>query len=71
VFKKAVDACKDLHVTGERHGLELRSAATGQLLKRVATIGESFTGNGLAISPDGSAVYATVIGHQHSRTPDT
>jgi hypothetical protein len=47
--------------------VELRSAATGRVLKRIATFGESFTNNGLAVSPDRSEVYVTLIGRRHLR----
>jgi hypothetical protein len=53
-----------VYVTGGRHELELRSATTGRLVKRVASVGESFTSNGLAISPNGAAAYVTLIGRR-------
>jgi hypothetical protein len=47
--------------------VELRSAATGRLVKRLANYGSSFTNNGLAVSPDRADVYVTLIGHRGLR----
>jgi hypothetical protein len=44
--------------------VELRSASTGQLVQDVGTFGQSFTNNGLALSPDGRYVYVTFNAHQ-------
>lgn len=60
-----------VYVTSGRHGLEskveLRSAETGRLVGRLATFGGAFTDNGLAVSPDGAAVYVTLIGSRSLR----
>lgn len=42
--------------------LELRSASTGRVQRRLHTFGENFTNNGLALSRDGRQVYFTLIG---------
>jgi hypothetical protein len=65
------DPSSFVEVTTGRRGLrsrvELRSAATGRLVKRLASFGESFTNNGLAVSPDRADVYVTLIGHRSLR----
>jgi hypothetical protein len=42
--------------------VRLYSARTGRVVKQLATFGESFTNNGLALSPDGGSVFVTLIG---------
>jgi WD40-like Beta Propeller Repeat len=46
---------------GTRNVVQLRSAQTGVVIRRVATFGQSLTGNGFALSPDGRSLYVTVI----------
>jgi hypothetical protein len=42
----------------------LRSVTSGRVARRIATFGGDFTNNGLALSPDGHAVYLTLIPHK-------
>jgi hypothetical protein len=44
-----------------REEVSLFSSVTGQVTRRLAVFGESFTNNGLALAPDRSAVYVTLI----------
>lgn len=42
--------------------VKLYSARTGRVLAQLASFGDNFTNNGLALSPDGRYVYVTLIG---------
>jgi hypothetical protein len=46
---------------GLQENLSLYSSTTGILTRRLASFGESFTNNGLAVTPDRSEVYFTLI----------
>ncbi len=46
---------------GGDNTLELRSAATGQVVEELGRVGQSWTNNGFAFSPDGRDVYLTVV----------
>ncbi|MDQ6804018.1 MAG: hypothetical protein M3065_03405 [Actinomycetota bacterium] len=46
---------------GGRQVVELRSPVTGRVRTVLGTFGQSFTNNGLALSPDGRDVYVTLI----------
>jgi len=52
----------NMGATGLSWTVELRSPTTGQVVKVLATFGQSFTNNGFAMSPDGKYVYVTLIG---------
>jgi hypothetical protein len=60
-----------VYVTTPRHGLsstvEPRSPATGRIVRTLATFGQSFTNNGLALSPTDSDVYVTLVGRRGLR----
>ena len=50
--------------TGLVTTVELRSPTTGRVVRVLGTFGQSFTNNGLALSPDSADVYVTLIGHR-------
>jgi hypothetical protein len=70
-YRSIVDPSSFVYVTNTPGGLsttvELRSPATGRIVKMLATFGDAFTNNGLALSPDGRHVYVTLIGHRTLR----
>jgi hypothetical protein len=51
--------------SGLRTELVLRSAASGAAVRELASFGNDFTNNGLALSPDGGEVYFTLIPPSH------
>jgi WD40-like Beta Propeller Repeat len=51
--------------SGLRTELVLRSAASGTAVRKLASFGNDFTNNGLALSPDGREVYFTLIPPSH------
>jgi hypothetical protein len=50
-----------------RSRMSLYSSATGTIVRPLASFSDSFTNNGLAYAPDGSAVYFTLIPRHHTR----
>lgn len=65
----AVDPRSFAYVTQPGAGtrVELRSPTTGRVIKLVATFGQEFTNNGLALSNDGRELYVTLIGRRNLR----
>lgn len=53
---------------GVRQTLGLYSTRSGRLVRRLATFGQRFTNNGLAVSPRDTAVYFTLIPHGRWRS---
>ncbi len=54
-----------VYVTETNSGVhvQLRSADDGHLMKALGRFGQSFTDNGVSVSPDRREVYVTLIGH--------
>jgi hypothetical protein len=52
---------------GPSFTVEVRSSTAGTVTRRLATFGQLFTDNGLAVSPDGRSVYVTLIPRRRTR----